>query len=107
MASSEVISVDSLRAILADALEGAADRLRSGRQAATDESAWAVPVVPEEVSARLAISVTEAAERLGVSRNTVYTAIRSDEMPTFRMGRRTLIPVDALRRWIASASVGR
>ncbi len=57
---------------------------------------------------RLAVSVTEAAALLGVSRPTVYTLLeRGGGLPSFRCGRRRLIPVAALRAWIeAEAQAG-
>jgi excisionase family DNA binding protein len=42
---------------------------------------------------RSALSVDEAAERLGLNRKTVYDAIRAGEIPSVNVGRRKLIPV--------------
>ena len=50
---------------------------------------------------RLAVSPTECAAILGVSRPTVYTLIHQDDFPSFKLGARTLISVDGLRDWIA------
>lgn len=57
---------------------------------------------------RLALSVTEAAEALGISRPSVYQLIAQENgLPSFRCGRRRLIPVAALRAWIeAEAQAG-
>lgn len=56
---------------------------------------------------RLAVSVTEAAALLGVSRPTVYTLLeRGGGLPSFRCGRRRLIPVAALRAWIEAQAGG-
>ncbi len=41
---------------------------------------------------RLTYSVEEAAELLGISRNSAYEAVRKGELPTVRLGRRILIP---------------
>lgn len=49
---------------------------------------------------RLAYSPTEAAQVLGVSRPTVYTLIRRADFPAFKVGNRTLIPVEGLRDWV-------
>jgi len=49
-------------------------------------------------SFRLGCSVTEAAEMLGVSRDTVYRLIARGEIPARRLGRRLVIPVIALER---------
>jgi excisionase family DNA binding protein len=41
---------------------------------------------------RLTYTVEEAAELLGISRNSAYEAVRKGEIPTIRLGRRILIP---------------
>ncbi len=52
---------------------------------------------PEEP---LVISVAEAAERVGVSDWLVYRLIQQGNFPHRRLGRRIVIPVHALERWI-------
>jgi excisionase family DNA binding protein len=54
---------------------------------------------------KLTISVTEAGERLGVSRNLAYQAARSGEIPTVRIGHRLLVPIAAFERLLASGGV--
>ena len=49
----------------------------------------------------LAISATEAARILGVSRPTVYQLFHQAGFPVFKVGSRTLVSVDGLRDWIA------
>ena len=44
------------------------------------------------MSERLTLTVTEAAELLGVSRNSLYEAVRRNEIPHLRIGRRIVIP---------------
>lgn len=48
----------------------------------------------------MAVSATEAARLLGVSRPTVYRMMRQEGFPAFKLGSRTLIPVDGLREWV-------
>jgi len=48
----------------------------------------------------LAISVTEAAAALGISRSAAYQAAREGKLPTRKVGRRILVPVSALQRWL-------
>ncbi|WP_419013062.1 helix-turn-helix domain-containing protein [Dysosmobacter sp.] len=48
----------------------------------------------------LAVSLSEAARLLGVSRPTIYRYIHREGFPVFRIGNRTLISVDGLRDWI-------
>lgn len=53
-----------------------------------------------EKTDRLALSVTEAAALLGVSRPTVYKLIRRDGFPAFKIGSRTLISRVGLADWV-------
>jgi len=48
------------------------------------------------------LTVEEAAKALRLSRNGTYEAIRKEEIPSVRIGRRILVPVDALKRLCAS-----
>ena len=50
---------------------------------------------------RLTMTVEEAAELLGISRNSAYEAVRRGEIPSVRLGRRILIPTEQLRRLLA------
>ncbi len=55
--------------------------------------------------ARLTLTVPEAGRVLGVGRNAAYEAARAGEIPTIRIGKRILVPVAALERMLAQASV--
>ena len=48
----------------------------------------------------LAVSTSEAARLLGVSRPTLYQYIGRDDFPAFRVGGRVLISVEGLKRWV-------
>lgn len=48
----------------------------------------------------LAVSAAEAARLLGVSRPTIYQYIGQTGFPSFKLGNRTLISVDGLRKWV-------
>ena len=50
--------------------------------------------------APLAVSATEAARLLGVSKPTIYQYIHLDGFPSFKLGNRTLVSVDGLREWV-------
>jgi excisionase family DNA binding protein len=50
---------------------------------------------------RLALSVSEAAAALGVSKDAIYDAVRSHELPAIRIRRRILIPLSALQQLLA------
>jgi excisionase family DNA binding protein len=53
---------------------------------------------------RIAYTVPEAAAALGISEDFLRNLIRRDEIPHVRLGRRVLIPVDALRALIGGKS---
>ena len=49
---------------------------------------------------RRTLTVEEAAKALGIGRSAGYAAARSGELPTVRIGRRLLVPRDALERML-------
>jgi len=51
---------------------------------------------------RLTYTVEEAAQLLGISRNSAYEAVRRSEIPTIRLGRRIVIPRSRLEDLLAS-----
>jgi excisionase family DNA binding protein len=55
---------------------------------------------------RRAITVSEAASILGISRGSAYEAAKRNEIPTIRIGRRRLVPLAALERMLAGNTVG-
>jgi excisionase family DNA binding protein len=56
------------------------------------------------VENRLVVSVTEAAELLGISRGLAYELARTGELPSLRLGRRLVVPRAALLSWLEQAS---
>lgn len=46
------------------------------------------------------MTVIEAAEYLGVSKDTIYTMVRTDEIPHFRLRRRIFFSKEAIDKWI-------
>lgn len=51
---------------------------------------------------KFAMSVSETAAALGVSRPTVYSLLHKQGFPAFRVGGRTLVSVDGLRAGVAA-----
>ena len=49
---------------------------------------------------RLAVSVSEAAEAIGVCRAQGYNMVASGELPSIHVGRRRLVPVEGLRQYV-------
>jgi excisionase family DNA binding protein len=51
---------------------------------------------------QLALNVVEAAKAAGISRSTLYEEIRRGELRVLKVGRRSIIRVDDLKRWLDS-----
>lgn len=49
---------------------------------------------------RIALTVEEAAQRLGLTRKALYAHLAAGHIPSVRLGRRRLIPVAALEKWL-------
>lgn len=54
---------------------------------------------------RQALTIGEAAQRLGVHRETLRAAIERGEVPAARLGRRWLVPVAALDELLSSPTL--
>jgi excisionase family DNA binding protein len=48
-----------------------------------------------------AISIAEAADRLGVSKSYLYQLAKEGRLPVVRLGRRVLVPVESLQGLLA------
>ena len=59
-----------------------------------------------ESSEKIALSVAEAAEVLGVSTPTVYKLIRRSDFPSFKVGTRTLVSRTKLEKWVEAQAEG-
>ena len=46
------------------------------------------------------ISLQEAGKRIGVGRSHIYALANSKGFPCVRLGKRIVVPVDALKRWL-------
>jgi excisionase family DNA binding protein len=55
------------------------------------------------IDKRLCITVPEAAEMLGISRNFAYELVKRGELPSIKFGKRKLIPKIALEKRLAEA----
>jgi excisionase family DNA binding protein len=52
---------------------------------------------------RICYAVREAAAALGVGKNLIYREIRCGRLRTARMGKRRIVPVEAIREWLHTA----
>ena len=49
----------------------------------------------------LGVSVPRAGQAIGLARNAAYKAAKRKELPTIKIGRRLVVPVEALKRMLA------
>ncbi len=87
------MTTDQLRKILADALEGAAERLRTGSGPDVEPVPSCPPPpihepLPDVTGPTL--NVEDVAGLLGISRSLAYESIRTGDIPSLRVGRRLL-----------------
>jgi excisionase family DNA binding protein len=54
-----------------------------------------------DINNKRTLTIEEAAELLGIGRNTTYEAARKGEIPVIRIGRRLLVPKAALDRMLS------
>jgi excisionase family DNA binding protein len=54
---------------------------------------------------RRTLTVPEAAEELGISRNSAYDAIRAGELQALRIGKRLLVPRAVLDRLLGGEAI--
>ena len=59
-----------------------------------------------KLSEKMALTITETAQALGVSRPTVYTLLHREGFPAFRIGNRVLISRAKLEEWVNAQSGG-
>ncbi|NLN84455.1 MAG: helix-turn-helix domain-containing protein [Firmicutes bacterium] len=50
---------------------------------------------------KLALSIPQAADALGLSETFTRQLVYSGELPAVKVGRRWIVPVNALDRWLA------
>jgi excisionase family DNA binding protein len=53
---------------------------------------------------KMAYSVSETAEALGVAPNTIYSMVAKKQIPFRKLGYRIIIPVPALIKWLETAT---
>ena len=52
----------------------------------------------ESQNEKFCLSVSEAARKLGIGRNSMYEAVKRGDVPVIRIGKRILIPISALSK---------
>ena len=61
--------------------------------------------LPPALHGRLALRPQEAADALGIHRDTLETEIQSGRLPSKKLGHARLIPLDALIAWLQETHV--
>ena len=56
----------------------------------------------ENNKTKLTMSVSEAAKKLGIARNSLYEGVKRGEVPYVRIGKRILIPIAALEKKLSN-----
>ncbi len=59
-----------------------------------------------ESTSPLAVSIPDAVKMTGVGRSSLYAAIKTGALSVRKAGRRTVVPVDALKAWLAGLPEG-
>lgn len=59
-----------------------------------------------ESASPLSVSIPDAVKMTGVGRSSLYAAIKTGALSVRKAGRRTVVPVDALKAWLASLPEG-
>ena len=72
---------------------------------ANDRSTTATPRIARPRIPKLALTVREAGEALGLSHRSVQDLIAAQALPIVRCGRRVLIPVEGLRAWLRQQTI--
>ncbi|MBA2387000.1 MAG: helix-turn-helix domain-containing protein [Acidimicrobiia bacterium] len=70
-----------------------------------NEATHRTTVSLEALAARAILTVEETASLLNLGRTAAYEAARRGEIPTRRLGRRVVVPVPALLRWLAGEAI--
>jgi len=50
---------------------------------------------------RLTLTVREMAQALGICRSKAYELVARADFPSVRLGKKVVIPIDALHEWLA------
>ena len=84
-------------------VDGEPDQVRVLNEPSSEPGRTSGPALSmNDLSDRAVISVAQCAELLGTGRSATYEAVRHAQIPSVKVGRRTLIPVPGLLRWLGS-----
>jgi excisionase family DNA binding protein len=83
----------------------ALQRKQSEESSRDSEIVPGMSTIPEQEK-RLTLTVKETAELLGISRNGVYEAVRTGQIPSIKFGRRIIIPYKAVISMLDATAPG-
>lgn len=92
-------STDEVRALAADFVDAFVDRLVDGLLEQVERRAD--QLAADRSGERAAIDIRSAAARLGISQRGVERLVASGRLPSLQIGRRRLIPVQAISHLLA------
>jgi excisionase family DNA binding protein len=55
-----------------------------------------------QASSRRTLDVEEVGRMLGISRNLAYAAVKAGTIPSLKIGKRVVVPIEAFERYIAT-----
>lgn len=54
----------------------------------------------QKLDSKLTINVSELSSLLGIGKNSAYTLVNGKNFPKIRIGRKIIIPITALKKWL-------
>jgi excisionase family DNA binding protein len=82
------------------------DRAGSAGRAGASSTATSESASSSEDSLKQVFTVSEAADVLGISRTLAYDLVAKGQLPAIRLGRRIVVPAQALGALLSAASSG-
>lgn len=76
--------------------------MKTPKSRSDDKTTATTPEQDSELFPRRALSVPEFCRRYGVGRTMAYEEIAEGRLVAVKAGRRTLIPLDAAKSWLAA-----
>lgn len=64
------------------------------------ETSYRIETRPVNMAEKKTLNVEETAKYLGIGRSCAYELVNSKGFPSFRIGKKILVNVDALQAWI-------
>lgn len=56
--------------------------------------------VRDQLNSHLALNADQLSEKIGLSKDTIYTLVSMRKIPHLKVGRRVLFPVKGIEKWL-------